>query len=478
MNCRERSPGRDLERSPTHDSSAPTLALASPTPNRTSSKRAPSRIDGGPTRWLSAAFRDAGVARNDSASIEVSSTDAAVRKVVVGAADPASLPQGEHTDAGCRVRLVPKRSGRTVAPGEEVPMSEFELEPTGNEDAAFKVWVSGPAQNPTHLGRRGARLKLGKKVCKTAVFSQYGDQDTGEVKSRELRLSAYERHPDGTFAFDSPNVSWYIVDEEIEQLLAFLKSEVDQPGRYRVIDTGSPAGTLLEILDGRPDSDSHQVLTALSGGADPKLLADALAQSASGLTGAEMAVIGGRRALLQQAADLAADPATTETDMQHLIGSAWWVFGGRYVGVLKRRDLLTLDEHDIPLISADGSLHIVELKGPNIPAVVKKHRNHWIVGNDVHEATMQAANYLRTADEEALALQTLVAEELGIDIRLRRAFATVVVGHKDHLRANDIPDGQLELAIRTYNAQLSRVQVVTYDQLIDTALRSLSFDVV
>lgn len=91
---------------------------------------------------------------------------------------------------------------------------------------------------------------------------------------------------------------------------------------------------------------------------------------------------------------------------------------------------------------------------------------------------MQAANYLRTADEEALALQTLAAEELGIDIRLRRAFATVVVGHKDHVRADDIPDGQLELALRTYNAQLSRVQVVTYDQLIDTALRSLSFDVV
>lgn len=357
-------------------------------------------------------------------------------------------------------------------------MAEFELQQTHKEDSAFKVWVSAPSQNPTHLGRRGARLKLGKKVCKTAVFSKFGDQDTGEVKHRELRFSSYERQPDGTFVFDSPDVSWYIVDEEIEQLLAFLNSDVDQPGRYRVIDAGSPAGTLLEVLDGLPDADTREVLTAVSGGVDPKLLAHALAQSSSGLTAAETAVIAGRRALLQQAADLAADPATTETDMQHLIGSAWWVFGGRYVGVLKRRDLLTLDQHDIPLISADGSLHIVELKGPHIPAVVKKHRNHWIVGSDVHEATMQAANYLRTADEQGPALQTLVADELGIDIRLRRTFATVVVGHKDHVRANDIPDGQLELALRTYNAQLSRVQVVTYDQLIDTALRSLSFDVV
>lgn len=218
-------------------------------------------------------------------------------------------------------------------------MPEFEFQPTGNEDAAFKVWVSAPSQNPTHLGRRGARLKLGKKVCKTAVFSHFGDQGTGEVKRRELRLCAYERQPDGTFAFDSPDVNWYIVDEEIEQLLAFLNSDVDQPGRYRVIDAGSPVATLLEVLDGRPDDETHQVLTALLGAADPRLLADVLAQSTSGLTGAEMAVIAGRRALLQQAADLAADPATTETDMQHLIGTAWWVFGGRYVGVLKRRDL-------------------------------------------------------------------------------------------------------------------------------------------
>lgn len=73
---------------------------------------------------------------------------------------------------------------------------------------------------------------------------------------------------------------------------------------------------------------------------------------------------------------------------------------------------------------------------------------------------------------------TVLADELGIDIRLRRAFATVVVGHKDHIRAHDMPAGQLELARRTYNAQLSRVQVVTYDQPTDIPLRSLSFDVV
>ena len=37
----------------------------------------------------------------------------------------------------------------------------------------------------------------------------------------------------------------------------------------------------------------------------------------------------------------------------------------------------------------------ITLKGPDIPSLIKKHRNHWIVGNDVHEVTMQATNYVR-----------------------------------------------------------------------------------
>ena len=52
----------------------------------------------------------------------------------------------------------------------------------------------------------------------------------------------------------------------------------------------------------------------------------------------------------------------SETEIQRLIGQSYWIFGGRYVGIA-RRDLIPLDQHDIPLIGADGTLHIVELKG-------------------------------------------------------------------------------------------------------------------
>ena len=39
-----------------------------------------------------------------------------------------------------------------------------------------------------------------------------------------------------------------------------------------------------------------------------------------------------------------------------------------------------------------------------------------------------------------------------------------------------MPPEQFDVALRTYNAALSRVQVITYDQLFDAAGRSLIFD--
>lgn len=346
-------------------------------------------------------------------------------------------------------------------------------QPQSNDDA-FKVWASGGGPSGNYLGRTGATIKLGPRVCKTASVSLYGDAETGEIRKRELRVSSYPRGGDGGFDFENPETSWFIENEEIPRLLAYLNDEAVEPGRYRVIDTASLAGELLGVLDDDQEA-AHAVVQAIAGASDPALTASALAMSAGGLNAAELAVLTSRRALVDEASAVARERSSTETDMQRIVGGAWWLFGGRYVRVLERRDLLNLDQHDIPLIAADGSLHIVELKGPCIPGMVKRHRNHWIVGTDVHEATMQAANYIRTADELGMTLQTLISEELGLEINLRRVFATVVIGHRDHV-TTEMPDGQFDLAIRSYNSTLSRIEVMSYDQLFSSAARMLQFE--
>jgi antiviral defense system Shedu protein SduA len=219
---------------------------------------------------------------------------------------------------------------------------------------------------------------------------------------------------------------------------------------------------------------THMIVSTLLKLNDVGAIVEALAGSDKGLPAAEGALIGKRRELVARLRKMAEDPATTESDLQQVMGDAYWLFGGRYVGIADWRNIGPLDQHDIPLLCADGTLHIVELKSTNIPNLVRRHRNHWIVGGAVHEATSQAMNYLRTLDENGAALATTYRNEFGVDYDIRRAFATVVIGYPVHMV--DTNARVIQQTLRSYNAHLSRVEVITYATLLDTAERALAFE--
>jgi len=337
----------------------------------------------------------------------------------------------------------------------------------------FTIWVANEPHGPGHLGSRGAMLRTGPQVAKIVTISDYGDAATGAVSKRELRVRTVPRHPRGPgYDFDNPTRSWSCENDELERLLAFLHSDVSDKGRYRVIDTSSPAAALIELLSSE-DLDVEAIVEALAQTNDLGNVLAALARSPAGLSAAATAVIDSRRKLIAQVRELIADPGATESNLQPLIQRAHWLFGGKFVGVADRRSLTQLDQYDIPLLTADGTLHVVELKGPWIPALVRLYRNHWIVGTAVHEATSQAMSYIRTLDEQGLGLQATYAE-LGEGYKLRRVRATVVIGSAQHVQG--ATREQIELALRTYNGHLSRVEVITYDELLDAAERALDFD--
>ena len=161
------------------------------------------------------------------------------------------------------------------------------------------------------------------------------------------------------------------------------------------------------------------------------------------------------------------DPASSEADIHAELKQQTWIFGGRYVREHDRRQLTLHDELDIPLIRGDGSFHVVELKKANQPHLVIKPRSHCTAGSVVHEAMTQAANYLRSLDENRY---SILAEE-GIDVR--RASATVLIGHPMFVE-KPFAAGEISEALRTYNAELTRIEVMTYAELIDAAERTLA----
>lgn len=208
---------------------------------------------------------------------------------------------------------------------------------------------------------------------------------------------------------------------------------------------------------------------------DLSVVVAGLSTTDAGRVAVDLDVIHRRRQTVAELRDLVLNPDTTENEIQKMIGRKYWLFGGQYTGVLERRDGFALDEHDIPLVCADRSIHIIELKRPG-HRLVKAQRNHLIVSNDVHAAVGQCMNYLRGIDELGAAMGTYHRNELGLEYDYRRARGTVIIGHPDLSETDNITREQVEQTIRSYNAHLSRVQVITFADLVDSADRALRFE--
>lgn len=173
-----------------------------------------------------------------------------------------------------------------------------------------------------------------------------------------------------------------------------------------------------------------------------------------------------RRSALSRLKEVVEDPDSSERDIHEELKNQTWIFGGRYTAELENRRISMNDEIDIPLLRGDGSLHVVELKKANTPNLIEPLRSHHNVGIEVHRAVSQAANYLRTLDENRA---HLLAEQ---GIECRRSFATVLIGHPKFIGRTYEPS-TITSTLRTYNATLNRIEVMTYEELIASAERSL-----
>lgn len=213
----------------------------------------------------------------------------------------------------------------------------------------------------------------------------------------------------------------------------------------------------------------------LSRSSDVNEIMAGLTSTPTGLLAAELAVIRRRRTLLADLRELALAEDTSETAMHRAIAGNYWIFGGQYTAIAER-GLMPLHEHDIPLVAGDRSLNIIELKGPEAPLVRRISQNHLITSSAVHEAVGQCMNYLQMVDDAGAVLDTVHRKVRDLNYDYRRARATVIIGHPARTPSAIATREQVDDAVRIYNAHLSRIQVLTYADLIDTAERALQFE--
>lgn len=257
----------------------------------------------------------------------------------------------------------------------------------------------------------------GPGVWKSVTLLKIPDPSTGELRVRELRVRTWKAVPSqrgSSYGFKETEHHWHCEGGEVEILRQFLNGELAQPGTYRLIEEGTELRDVLgqaELGNAAPEvvtrllelvSKAPQMVSALAASSDGALLAEAVELQR-------------RRAQLNQLRRLVEDPNSQERrDLHPQLKLMTWVFGGRYIGESRRKELTVGDILDIPLLRPDGSLHVVELKAANIPKLVHRHRGPGkpqavagqneemplIVGAAVHESVGQVMNYLCRLDEE------------------------------------------------------------------------------
>lgn len=222
--------------------------------------------------------------------------------------------------------------------------------------------------------------------------------------------------------------------ELLTQLIALaedgglIEAPEDRPGRYRIIRGSAETALWLErVLRNRIDiEDASTAARRIVRSPDALTL---LADKDASLHVFKAVELKRRSESLAQIRTMIEDPSTTERDLQTALERQSWIFGGRYLDTRVQRRLVPGDEMDIPLIRADGSLHVVELKqAMGVRAIVKPHRGSWVPTAEVHDAVAQTMNYLVGLDEN----RERIRAEFGIDTR--RASALVLIGHPASIR--------------------------------------------
>jgi hypothetical protein len=241
-----------------------------------------------------------------------------------------------------------------------------------------------------------------------------------------------------------------------------LESVPEQPGYYRIVrGRAEQSAWLRDVMANRISNDEATVSDL--DGLSIEVLELLKREGGQLLIEAENLLL--RRRALYDVRSVVLNPHSSERDLQVALEQNSWLFGGRYVGLLLRRRLAQLTEIDLPFLRPDGVLHVVEIKRANVK-LVNRHRGRVIPAGEVHKAVAQVANYLRTLDE----CRDKIHEVFGIDTR--RATATAVVGHPDFQEGPRTTE--VNEALRVYNSHLSRIEVITYKDLLDSAERTLS----
>lgn len=321
-------------------------------------------------------------------------------------------------------------------------------------------------RHPDLGGVKTCVLRNGPRAYKLAKLWTILDRHTHKVHHHALNLETFERTKKHGWR-SKPDKSITLEDQEADEIHALFDflataSYIEGNAEYaiirhdderipRILQAISSTGQRRELLD--------QILAWVE--QDPSATKDLIQFSSENPDRSRSLVAalnyGHYSRVLREFEQLikANEP---EGIYQRFLEKNYWIFGSEFCELLPLRELVAAKQLDFPLRrTVDGYLEIIEIKRPIT--------EHLFVGNrlaprsEVTEAVAQAEEYLDLLDRES---DRIWRQK---EVRSDKVRATVVIGRDGDKNQQD--------ALRRYNSNRPRVEVVTFDQLMRIGQRIL-----
>jgi hypothetical protein len=326
-----------------------------------------------------------------------------------------------------------------------------------------------PEVSPNISKVRQAVLRDSQQVRKEVKFRIINDEHTGEYHHDSLVIKTWKKRKDHCEESSKHTIS---LDsrEEIESLSTFLIAVLQGAtgsGIFVAVNADNFAEheRLQDLINSSSKSGQANALVSVlqKASEDPQLFEVVLERArvdpelfSETATKLNLAAF---KSAVAELEDLIAAPNSTEQQFQSHLERHPWMFGSEYSKLLDRRRW-TRDENLDYVVrrTTDGYIEVIEIKTPlngsNLFNEDKSHKSFY-ASAELSKVIGQVQNYICELDTNREMIQRKDGEDTN---KIR---AKIIIGR-------DGDENQAK-ALRTFNGHLHRIEVITFDQLLNIA---------
>lgn len=343
------------------------------------------------------------------------------------------------------------------------------------EDVQVRIRTSGG--NPNIGKTHQVVLKNGPRTYRVATIFEIMHPAKGTLHHLSLRLDSYDKTKAGWKIKPEKSIHLEGKDpDEITALEAFVSTALANKstaatGSFHLVPDAKfrLLEDLAQALPKLPGPRKLELLRQLLGsldisGSDTNQVVEELT-TATPETVRNLGVAARYvqyRGAYEELERLVSTPDVPESRLQQHLQSNPWIFGSEYSELLDRRRWTRDDNLDFMLRrTVDGYLEIIEIKTPFEEPLFRVDHSH-----DSHypssKLSQSVGQVLRYIEEIERSRDSIIAGDNVDPLKIR---ARVVLGR-------DGDDAQ-KAALRSFNAHLHRIEILTFDQLLRIGQRTI-----